>query len=94
MILPLTVTMPAMGPLGKGVTALFTKTSDVLFSARVLSMTAIYSGVRLREDGLNAQLGQAMMRSPLPRFTCLRTDAHSPTDSCWLHTEEFCLGMG
>jgi len=92
MILSLTATMPAMGPLGKGVSAVFTKTGNDTFSARVLAMTAIYSGVGLRDEGLNTQLGQAMMRTPFPRFSSLRTDAHLPSASCWLHSEEFCLG--
>jgi protein-L-isoaspartate(D-aspartate) O-methyltransferase len=93
MILSLTATMPATGPLGKGFSALFTKTGNDTFSARVLAMTAIYSGVGLRDEGLNRQLGQAMMRTPFPRFSNLRTDAHLPSASCWLHSEEFCLGL-
>lgn len=93
MILSLTATMPAMGPLGKGFSAVFTKTGNDTFSARVLAMTAIYSGVGLRDESLNTQLGQAMMRSPFPRISSLRTDAHLPSASCWLHSEEFCLGL-
>jgi protein-L-isoaspartate(D-aspartate) O-methyltransferase len=93
MVVPLTVTMPAMGSIGKGFTAVFTKTSDARFSARVLAMTAIYSGVGLRDEGLNTQLGQAMMRTPFPRLSSLRTDVHPPSASCWLHAERFCLGL-
>lgn len=93
MILPLTATMPALGPLGKGFTTVLTKTGTDTFSARVLTMTAIYSGVGLRDEGLNTQLGQAMMRTPFPRFSSLRTDVHSPSATCWLHAEEFCLGL-
>jgi protein-L-isoaspartate(D-aspartate) O-methyltransferase len=93
MVLPLTATLPALGPIGKGVLAVFTKTAEQTFSARVLGMTAIYSGVGLRNERVNTQLGQAMARSPFARFSSLRTDAHSPSSSCWLHTEEFCLGM-
>lgn len=93
MIVPFTATMPGMGPLGKGFTALFTKTDSDVFSARVLTMTAIYSGIGLRDDGLNAQLGQALLRSPFPRFSSLRIDAHPRSASCWLHAEDFCLGM-
>jgi protein-L-isoaspartate(D-aspartate) O-methyltransferase len=92
MVLSLTATMPAMGPLGKGFSAVFTKTGNDTFSARVLAMTLIYSGLGLRNEGLNTQLGQAMTRTPFPRFSCLRTDAHLPSASCWLHSEDFCLG--
>ncbi|MGH9162834.1 MAG: protein-L-isoaspartate O-methyltransferase family protein [Vicinamibacteraceae bacterium] len=91
--LPLTATMPAMGPLGKGFTALFTKTSDDAFSARVLGMTMIYSGVGLRDDVLNKQLGQAMMRTPFSKLAHLRRHAHEPKASCWLHSERFCLTL-
>lgn len=91
MILPLTVTMPGMGTVGKGVTALLTKVRPEMFAARVLTMTVIYSGLGLRDDRLNTQLGQAMMRSHFPKFTSLRTDAHPPDASCWLHAGHFCL---
>jgi protein-L-isoaspartate(D-aspartate) O-methyltransferase len=93
MILPLTATMPGMGPLSKGFTVLFTKTDREVFSARVLTMTAIYSGIGLRDDGLNTQLGHAMIRTPFPRISSLRIDTHSPSASCWLHSEGFCLGL-
>lgn len=93
MVLSLTATIPAMGPIGKGFSAVFTKTGNDTLSARVLAMTAIYSGVGLRDEGLNTQLGQAMMRTPLPRFSRLRIDAHVPSASCWLHSEGFCLGL-
>jgi len=91
MILPLTATMAAMGPLGKGFTGVFTKTGTDTFSARMLTMTTIYSGVGLRDEELNTQLGQAMMRTPFPRFSSLRREVHSRSASCWLHSEEFCI---
>ena len=93
MVLPLTATMPAMGPLGKGFLTLFTKGSDESFTARPLSMTAIYSGIELRDDAINAQLGQAMMRTPFPTFTRLRSDLHDAGPQCWLHATGFCLAM-
>ena len=92
-ILPLTVSLPAMGTsLGKGMTVLLTKESDEQFSVHVMTVTAIYSAVGLRDDALNSQLGQAMMRSLSPALTCLRLDEHARTPSCWLHTERFCFG--
>jgi hypothetical protein len=56
----------------QGFTAVFTKTGNDILSARVLTMTAIYSGVGLTDEGLNTQLGQAMMRTPFPRCSSLR----------------------
>jgi protein-L-isoaspartate(D-aspartate) O-methyltransferase len=91
-VLPLTVSIPAMGPLGKGVTVLFTKTSPEAFLARVLGMIAIYSAVGLRDDGVNLELGRALASAPFPRFTTLRLDGHEQAASCWLHAGHFCLG--
>jgi protein-L-isoaspartate(D-aspartate) O-methyltransferase len=94
MMLPLTATMPALGPLGKGFMTLVTKTSSDRFDARALSMTMVYSGVELRDEALNAALGRAMMRSPFPAFTRLRRDPHDAGPSCWLHGPGFCLASG
>jgi protein-L-isoaspartate(D-aspartate) O-methyltransferase len=91
LILPLTATMPALGPLGKGFMTIVTKSADGIFAARPLSMVMIYSAIGLRDETINAQLGQAFMRSPIPAFTRLRRDRHDAGPDCWLHTEAFCL---
>jgi protein-L-isoaspartate(D-aspartate) O-methyltransferase len=91
LVLPLTATFPAMGPLGKGFTTLVTRTSEESFSARPLAMTLIYSGIDLRDDALNAALGQALMRSPFPAFTRVRRDVHEVGSTCWLHGSGFCF---
>jgi protein-L-isoaspartate(D-aspartate) O-methyltransferase len=93
LVMALTASMPAMGPLGKGFASLFTKDGRDVFEARVLGMTIIYSAVGLRDESLNRQLGQAMMGTPFPRFNLLRIDEHAPSPLCWLHTDRFCLGM-
>jgi protein-L-isoaspartate(D-aspartate) O-methyltransferase len=93
MILPLTAGIPAMGPLGKGVMVLVTKQSPSSLTARALTFVSIYSGVGLRDDALNEQLGRALMRTPFPRLTRLRRDAHEPGQGCWLHGSEFCLSL-
>ncbi len=93
--LPLTFTVGEMGPVGKGVVALISKTEDsVAYPARALGMTVIYSGVGLRDEALNERLREAFGRGPWPGFRRLRRDAHTPTDSCWLHGETFCLARG
>ena len=61
------------------------------FTARALTFVAIYSGIGLRDDGLNEQLGRALMRTPFPRLTRLRRDAHAAEQTCWLHGADFCL---
>jgi protein-L-isoaspartate(D-aspartate) O-methyltransferase len=93
LLFPLTATMPAMGRIGKGFMTLVSRAAGEGFTARVLMMTAIYSGVDLRDETLNGLLGQAMMRTPFPRFTRLRRDAHEQGPSCWLHGGDFCLGV-
>lgn len=91
MILPLTAVIPAMGPVGKGVMVLVSHRAGTDFTARALTFVAIYSGLGLRDDALNDQLGRALMRTPFPRLTRLRRDAHAVESSCWLHGAEFCL---
>ena len=91
MIVPLTAVIPAMGSVGKGVMVLVTRGEGDNFAARALTFVAIYSGLGLRDDGLNEQLGRALMRTPFPRLTRLRRDAHAPEQTCWLHGEDFCL---
>jgi protein-L-isoaspartate(D-aspartate) O-methyltransferase len=94
LVLPLTASLQGrMGTLGKGVTALFTRVDDDRFDARVLGLVAIYSAIDLRDDALNTQLGQALMRAPLPGLTHLRRDAHEPGPTCWLHAPRACLSV-
>lgn len=90
LILPLTATMPAMGPIGKGPLVLLTKQHDG-FAARLVTVIAIYSAVGLRDEALNQQLGKAMMRGQMPMFNRLRRDAHEPSPSCWFHTDRCCF---
>ena len=76
LVLPLTATMAAMGPVGKGFMVLVGRVDGGRLQAVPLSMTAIHPAIGLRDDALNRELGMAMMRSPRPVFTRLRRDAH------------------
>ncbi len=91
LILPLTVTMPQMGTIGKGVTLLVTKGEDDAWPVSVLGMVAIYSGIGLRDDALNETLGQALRQALFTPIRRLRRDAHEPGATCWLHGSTFCL---
>jgi protein-L-isoaspartate(D-aspartate) O-methyltransferase len=91
MILPLTATMPQMGPLGKGMTFLLTNEGEWEISARPLNFVAIYSAIGVRDEALNAAIGRALMRGSTVPATRLRRDHHQPEDSCWLHGPTFCL---
>ncbi len=93
MILPLTAGIAAMGPIGKGVMTLVTRQPDDSFEARVLTFVAIYSAIGLRNEAINTQLGQALMRTPFPRLKRLRRDPHESSPACWLHTDDVCWSM-
>lgn len=92
LVVPLTFTLPQMGPIGKGAVALLTRdAAGDQFSARVFGMVAIYSAVGIRDEQLNAKLRDAYMRGAWPAFTRLRRDAHDQSPACWLHAGTFCL---
>ena len=94
LLLPLTVTFPGMGTLGKGVIVAIERAADgPAFRAEVASFVAIYSAIGLRDDGIAARLGAAMRRTSFPNLTQLRRDPHESTPDCWLHGERFCLSM-
>jgi protein-L-isoaspartate(D-aspartate) O-methyltransferase len=92
MILPLTASMPAMGPIGKGFVFLVRRAEDG-FTARLTGFVAIYSALGIRDESVNAQLGKAMTAGPQKAqgVTRLRRDPHEPSASCWLHTPACCL---
>ena len=94
MLLPLTVGLPGMGSLGKGVVVAIARAPDGTgFSAEVLSFVAIYSAVGVRDHGIEASLGQALRRTSFPNLTQLRRDPHDGSPDCWLHGDSFCLSM-
>jgi len=90
LLVPLTFTVPAMGPIGKGVMTLITRNGEA-WDARVVTLTAIYSGIGLRDDRINDRLRDAFMKGLMPSFKRLRRDAHEPDASCWLHGDTFCF---
>ena len=90
LILPLTVTMPAMGPIGKGPLLLLTK-RETEFEAKLITVVSIYSAVGIRDPNLNERLGKALMRGQYPQLRRLRRDAHDESPACWFHGPAFCL---
>jgi hypothetical protein len=62
--------------------------------ARPLTFVAIYSAIGLRDEAINARIGQALARNPFPRIQTLRRDSHEPSAACWLHCDSFCLSGG
>jgi protein-L-isoaspartate(D-aspartate) O-methyltransferase len=91
LLLPLTFTAPAMGSIGKGVMTLTTRDGDA-WHARVVTITAIYSALDIRDDRMNGRLCDAFMKGGLmPAFSRMRRDAHEPSPECWLHGDTFCF---
>lgn len=89
-VLPLTVGAMGMGPIGKGVVVLLTKSAGG-FAAEFIGLTAIFSAVGLRDESLAPLIGQALQKNPMPRLKSFRRDAHEPAPDCWLHAPRFCL---
>jgi protein-L-isoaspartate(D-aspartate) O-methyltransferase len=95
MVVPLTATMSAMNStLSKGLVILLTKALEgTAFAARALTFISIYSGLHLRDDVTNTQLGKALARGLFPSLATLRRDLHDLGPACWLHTGTFCLEL-
>ncbi len=89
LILPLTVSTES------GVT----QSGEVLKIARrenglragFLCSTSIFPCSGTRDPELNDKLRAAFKRADLNRVQSLRRDRHAPSDTCWLHSDEFCL---
>ena len=90
LLVPLTFTARGMGPIGKGVMALLTRDGEA-WPARVVTMTAIYSALEVRDDALNDRIREAFMKGWMPEFTRMRRDPHDPSPACWLHSDTFCF---
>ncbi len=91
---PLTTTMPAMGAIGKGLLVLLTRSDDPsTLAARVVTFVAIYSGIGLRDESVNTEIGKALAKHPFPPIKALRRDPHAASASCWLHGTTFCFSL-
>jgi protein-L-isoaspartate(D-aspartate) O-methyltransferase len=94
LLLPITFSMPAMGPIGKGTVVLLTRQGDTAsFDARAVTFVAIYSAQNLRNESLNEAIGCALQANPFPRLKRLRRDVHEAVAECWLHGDAFCLSL-
>jgi protein-L-isoaspartate(D-aspartate) O-methyltransferase len=92
MILPLTISMPAMGNIGKGLLVLLTRTADPsTFAARIVTFVAIFNAVGVRDESIGVELAKALQAMLMPPLKRLRRDAHEKGAGCWLHTPSFCL---
>jgi len=93
LVAPITATMPGMGPIGKGPLIRVVNTGGDRWTARVVTFVAIYSAIGLRDETLNASIGQALGRHPFPPLKSLRRDPHDANASCWCHVPGACLSL-
>ena len=88
LILPLTVTDDDGGTAG----GVFKVTREGIgFVAGFVSRVGIFPCSGARDPALNDKLKEAFKRGDVKSVQSLRRDPHDPTDTCWLHGENFCL---
>jgi protein-L-isoaspartate(D-aspartate) O-methyltransferase len=87
--LPLTVSEGADG--GGGGRVLKVTRQPEGFTASFISGVGIFSCVGSRDSELNQRLKEAFEREDWQSVQSLRRDKHDPTDTCWLHADNFCL---
>ena len=94
MIVPITATFGPVSTIGKGPMLLVAATPDrERFAVRPAGFVAIYSAFGLRDDTMNASIGQALIRMPFAPIKSLRRDAHDADETCWVHGPGVCLSL-
>ena len=61
------------------------------WSAGFLCSTSIFPCSGARDPELNDKLRAAFKRGDWNRVRSLRRNIHQPSDTCWLHSDQFCL---
>ena len=61
------------------------------YAARFISGTSIFPCFGARDPELNDKLSAAFKREDSKCVQSLRRDNHEPSDTCWLHSNRFCL---
>jgi len=61
------------------------------YSARFLSPVMIFSCIGSRNEESNKRLHDAMKLGTWGSVQSLRRESHEPSDTCWLHGDNFCL---
>lgn len=91
MLLPLTVEEPQL-PSGLGVGRLLKLVrKPERIDAHFISTVGIFHCVDARDDQTADALRASLARGDADRVTTLRTDAHEPQATCWLHAPACCL---
>jgi protein-L-isoaspartate(D-aspartate) O-methyltransferase len=92
MVVPITISIGTTG-LGKGVMARIERegASGSKFSARVITLVAIYSCASARDPQLEPLLAKGFMSGLLMKMKSVRVDAHESGDTCIAHGDGVCL---
>src|SRR6266850_8495588 len=75
---------------GMGFTLKVTYESQI-YAARFLSPVMIFSCIGSRNEESNQRLRDAMKLGTWGSVQSLRRESHEPSDTCWLHGDNFCL---
>jgi len=67
------------------------KRQDGGFAARFISRVGGFPCIGARDLNLNERLKEVFKRGNRKSVQSLRRDSHNPSDTCWLHTDSFCL---
>lgn len=89
LLVPLTVAVDALGH-GRGGMLKITRHPRG-YAARFISEVGIFPCIGARDTELNKQLEAAFRRHTWESVQSLRRDFHEPAETCWLHSEGFCL---
>ena len=61
------------------------------YAARFLSPVMIFPCIGSRNEESNQRLLDSMKRGTWGSVQSLRRESHEPSDTCWLHSDNFCL---
>lgn len=90
LIVPFTMAMNAT--IGQGVMTKIVR-SSVSYSTEMVTPLAIYSGVSLRDQSLQAQMLKGLTTGGLLKLKSVRRDAHEMGETCVVHAKEVCLSL-
>lgn len=90
LVLPITIAMNAT--IGQGVMIKILRSGQA-YSTELVTALAIYSGGRLRDAALEAQLLQALKSGGLLRTKSVKRDAHERGEMCVVHGQDVCLSL-
>jgi protein-L-isoaspartate(D-aspartate) O-methyltransferase len=89
LMLPLTATVDSLDHTSGGMLKITRRQRG--YAARFISRVGIFPCTGARDPRLNEPLACALRGDSLKRVKSLRRSPHQVDETCWLHTESFCL---